>query len=105
MRNIFKKREVAAESIDLNDAACEVVALLLNESQSDRSQVRHVFTEKLLTVKGARIQIQRVILNWMRNRYLSAIDVPGHKADDVRVGVAWKRLRGDRLGRVVDVQS
>jgi len=67
LRALFKKKDVAAESVDLNDAAREVIALSSSELQSNRILVRHEFAENLPAVKGDRIQIQQVILNLLRN--------------------------------------
>jgi PAS domain S-box-containing protein len=67
LRALFKRKEVAAEPIDLNDAAQEVIALSLSELQSNKILVRHEFAENLPTVKGDRIQLQQVILNLLRN--------------------------------------
>jgi C4-dicarboxylate-specific signal transduction histidine kinase len=67
LRALFKGKEVAAESIDLNDAAQEVIALSLSELQNNGIIVRHNFAENLPAVKGNRIQIQQVILNLLRN--------------------------------------
>jgi PAS domain S-box-containing protein len=67
LRALFKRKEVAAESIDLNDTAREVIALSLSELQGNRVMVRQDFTENLPPVKGDRIQIQQVILNLLRN--------------------------------------
>jgi PAS domain S-box-containing protein len=67
LRALFKRKEVAAEPIDLNEAAREVIALSLSELQSNRVMVRHDFAENLPAVKGDRIQIQQVILNLLRN--------------------------------------
>ncbi len=67
LRALFKRKEVAAESIDLNDAAREVIALSLSELQSNRIMVRQEFAENLPAVKGDRVQLQQVILNQLRN--------------------------------------
>jgi len=67
LRALFKRKEVAAEPIDLNDAAQEVIALSMSELQSDRILLRHDFAENLPPVKGDRIQIQQVILNLVHN--------------------------------------
>ena len=67
LRALFKRKEVAAEPIDLNEAAREVIALSLSELQSNRVMVRHDLAENLPAVKGDRIQIQQVILNLLRN--------------------------------------
>ncbi len=75
LRTLFKRKEVAAESIDLNDAALEVIALSLSELQRDRILVRHDLAENLPAVKGDRIQLQQVILNLMRNALDAMRDV------------------------------
>jgi PAS domain S-box-containing protein len=67
LRALFKGKELAVESIDLNDAAREVIALSLSELQSNRITVRHEFAEDLPVVKGDRVQLQQVILNLLRN--------------------------------------
>ena len=67
LRALFKKKEIAAESVDLNDAAREVIALSLSELQGNRIMVRYEFEENLPPVKGDRIQLQQVILNLLRN--------------------------------------
>jgi PAS domain S-box-containing protein len=67
LRALFKRKEVAAEPIDLNDAAQEVIAISLSELQSSRILLRHDFAENLPPVKGDRIQIQQVILNLVHN--------------------------------------
>jgi C4-dicarboxylate-specific signal transduction histidine kinase len=67
LRDLFRKEEVAAESVDLNDATREVIALSLNELQNNSVEVQFEFAENLPAVKGDRIQIQQVILNLLRN--------------------------------------
>jgi PAS domain S-box-containing protein len=67
LRELFRKKDAAVESLDLNDAAREVVALSLSELQGNRILLRHEFAENLPEVKGDRIQIQQVILNLLRN--------------------------------------
>ncbi len=75
LRALFKRREVAAEPVDLNEAAREMIALSLSEMQSGRILVRHDFAENLPEVKGDRIQLQQVILNLMRNALDAMRDV------------------------------
>ena len=67
LRSLFKRKEVAAESIDLNDAVREVIALSLNELQSNKVLVRYELADDLPPVMGDRIQLQQVILNLLRN--------------------------------------
>jgi len=76
LRALFKTKEVAADWVNLNDAAQEVIALSLSELQSKRIIVRQEFAENLPSVKGDRIQLQQVIQNLLRNASdsMSSID-------------------------------
>jgi signal transduction histidine kinase len=67
LRALFKSKGVAAEPVDLNDAAREVIVLSLSELQSNRIVVRQEFAENLPAVKGDRLQLQQVISNLLRN--------------------------------------
>jgi PAS domain S-box-containing protein len=76
LRALFKKKEVAAEWVNLNDATQEVIALSLSELHGKRIIVRHEFAQNLPPIKGDRIQIQQVIQNLLRNAAdsLSSVD-------------------------------
>lgn len=67
LRELFKKKDGAAELVDLNDAAREVIELSLTQLLSNKVQLRQEFADNLPAVKGDRIQIQQVILNLLRN--------------------------------------
>jgi signal transduction histidine kinase len=67
LRALFKRKEVAAERVNLNDAVIEVIALSSSELQSKRIIVQHELAENLPAVKGDRIQLQQVIQNLLRN--------------------------------------
>jgi PAS domain S-box-containing protein len=67
LRALFKKKEVATETLDLNDAAREVIALSLSDLQRNRVLLRYEFAENLPQVNADRVQIQQVILNLLRN--------------------------------------
>jgi len=73
---LFAKKESPTESIDLNDATREVIALSLNELQRSRITLRSEFADDLPTVTGDRVQLQQVILNLVRNAIdaMSAIE-------------------------------
>jgi PAS domain S-box-containing protein len=67
LRTLFTKKEVAAESVDLNDATKEVIALSLSDLQRARVLLRTELAEALPRVSGDRVQLQQVILNLLRN--------------------------------------
>ena len=55
------------EPVNLNDAAREVITLLLSEIHRNRVILRTEFREDLPPVSGDRVQLQQVILNLIRN--------------------------------------
>jgi PAS domain S-box-containing protein len=67
LRALFSKKEPAAESVDLNEATREVLALSLSELQRSEIVVRAELDEQLPVVTGDRVQLQQVILNLFRN--------------------------------------
>jgi len=67
LRALFIKKDTIAELVDLNDATREVVALSLSEFQSNRVILRCELANGLPLVTGDRIQLQQVILNFLRN--------------------------------------
>jgi signal transduction histidine kinase len=67
LRALFSKKEVTAESVDLNDAAREVIGLCADELQRNRVILRREFANDLRPVTGDRIQLQQVIFNLVRN--------------------------------------
>jgi len=67
LRALFSKKEAATESVDLNEATREVIALALSELQRNRVILRPELADDLPTVSGDRVQLQQVILNLIRN--------------------------------------
>jgi PAS domain S-box-containing protein len=67
LRALYRKKEAAAESMDLNDATREVIALSLSELQRNGVILRPELAEDLPLVAGDRVQLQQVILNLLRN--------------------------------------
>ncbi len=67
LRALFAKKETATESVDLNDATREVIALSLGDLERNRVIVRTDLTGDLPLVTGDRVQLQQVILNLLRN--------------------------------------
>ena len=67
LRMLVANKEVTCESLDLNDAIREALALLSSELQKHRVVLRTDFAGDLPPVKGDRVQLQQVILNLLAN--------------------------------------
>jgi len=67
LRALFSKKDAMTESVDLNEATREVIALSLSELQGSRIILRTELSDDLPTVTGDRVQLQQVILNLVRN--------------------------------------
>ena len=62
LRALFNKQVPASESVNLNEAAREVIALSLGELQISRVIVRTELADDLQIVTADRVQLQQVIL-------------------------------------------
>jgi len=67
LRSLYGKKDPTIESVDLNEATREVVALSLSELQRNRILVQQELADGLPLVAGDRVQLQQVILNLLRN--------------------------------------
>jgi signal transduction histidine kinase len=67
LRALFSKKDATTESVDLNEATQEVIALSLSELQRGQVILRAEFAEDLSPVTGDRVQLQQVILNLLLN--------------------------------------
>ena len=67
LRALFTHKGAAAELVDLNEAASEVIALSRAEMERNRVIARTEFKDELPQVTGDRVQLQQVILNLLRN--------------------------------------
>jgi signal transduction histidine kinase len=67
LRTLFAKGEPNVDSLDLNEAAQEVIALSLSELQRTHVIVRSELSDDLPRVTGDRVQLQQVIVNLLRN--------------------------------------
>jgi PAS domain S-box-containing protein len=67
LRALFVKKEATNESVDLNDATREVLALSSSELQRNRVILQQELANDLPSVTGDRVQLQQVILNLLRN--------------------------------------
>jgi PAS domain S-box-containing protein len=67
LRALFSRKSATNESVDLNEATREVVALSVNELQRNRVALRTELAGDLPLITGDRIQLQQVILNLLLN--------------------------------------
>jgi C4-dicarboxylate-specific signal transduction histidine kinase len=67
LRALFSKKDLTIESVDLNEATREVIALSLNEFQREGVIWRAELAADLPLVRCDRVQLQQVILNLVRN--------------------------------------
>ncbi len=67
LRALFGRQSRTAESVDLNDAAREVIALSSGELRRNRVLLRAELADNLPPVTGDRVQLQQVVLNLLLN--------------------------------------
>jgi PAS domain S-box-containing protein len=67
LRALFSKKSITLESVDINEAAREVIAMLLGELQRNGVMLHPEFADNLPQVMGDRVQLQQVILNLILN--------------------------------------
>jgi len=67
LRTLYSKKDFSPESMDLNEAVREVIALSLSDLQRHRVIMRQELAEDLPPITGDRVQLQQVILNLLRN--------------------------------------
>ena len=81
LRALFSNKESTIESVNLNEAILEVIALCLADLEKNRVILRTELADNLPLVTGGRVQLQQVMLNLLRNGSdaMSAIqDRPRH---------------------------
>ncbi|WP_081709650.1 PAS domain-containing protein [Mesorhizobium erdmanii] len=75
LRALFSRKPPLMEAIDINDVAGEVIALLSSHLQRARTSMTTDFETNLPRVAGARVQLQQVIANLLRNAIEALSDV------------------------------
>jgi signal transduction histidine kinase len=94
LRALFGKKDTTTESVDLNEATREVIALSLSELQRGRVILRAELADDLPPVTGDRVQLQQVILNLL----LNASDAMSGVDDRPRqLVIRTERDEGDRV--------
>jgi PAS domain S-box-containing protein len=67
LRALFSKKSAMTQSMDLNEATREIIALSLSELQKNRVILRPELAHDLPLITGDRVQLQQVILNLVCN--------------------------------------
>ena len=94
LRALFSKKEFTLESLDLNEATREVIALSVSELQRNRVVLQSELADDLPNVTGDRIQLQQVILNLLRNASDAMVDVHDRPR---QLLIKTEREDGDRV--------
>jgi PAS domain S-box-containing protein len=98
LRALYGKKEPTIESVDLNEATREVIALSLSELQRNRVILRPELADDLPPVTGDRVQLQQVILNLIRNGSDAMSSVDDRPRQLV---IRTERDEGDRVSLTV----
>ena len=94
LRALFSKKEFTLESLDLNEATREVIALSLSDLQRNRVVLQSELADDLPPVTGDRVQLQQVILNLLRNASDAMVGVDDRPR---QLLIRTEREDGDRV--------
>ena len=101
LRSMFSRKETVSESVDLNEAAQEVIALSLSELQRSQLSIQTQLAGDLPHVCGDRVQLQQVILNLI----LNAADATKGVVDRAREILVKTQPQHDGAARLTVVDS
>jgi signal transduction histidine kinase len=96
LRALFGRKETRSELVDLNQAAQQVVALTLSELKRNRITLQLELDHKLPPIMGDCVQLQQVMLNFIRN----ALDAMSCINDRPRQLVIRTQRDGDNCVRL-----
>jgi PAS domain S-box-containing protein len=94
LRVLFTKKDATTESVDLNEATREVLALSLRELQRSQVILQPELAADLPAVAGDRVQLQQVILNLLLNASDAMSDVDDRPR---QLAIRTARDEGDRV--------
>jgi C4-dicarboxylate-specific signal transduction histidine kinase len=94
LRALFARKSPTTESVALNEATREVIALSLSGLQRRRVILQPILAEDLPAVTGDRVQLQQVILNLLRN---AADAMSGVEDRPRQLVIRTEREAGDRV--------
>jgi PAS domain S-box-containing protein len=100
LRELFAKRQISTEIVDLNETSREVIALSMRELQNSRVFLRSEFADDLPSVRGDRIQLQQVLSNLIRNAIEAMCDI-----DDRPRDLMIRTAKADSEGVIVAAQD
>jgi PAS domain S-box-containing protein len=109
LRALFNRTEPASESVDLNEATREVIALTLGEIRNSRVIIRTELADDLQCLIADRVQVQQVVLNLLRNA-LDAMSTVDDRSRDLLIKTEraegdWVRLSVKDAGVGFDPQT
>ena len=94
LRALFGNKDTVAESVDLNEATREVIALSSSDLQRGRVMLKQELSDDLPPITGDRVQLQQVILNLLRNASDAMSGVDNRPRQLV---IRTEREEGDRV--------
>jgi signal transduction histidine kinase len=96
LRALYSRRDTTPESVDLNEAAGEVIALSRNDLHRNLIVLQTEFAEGLPRVRGDRVQLQQVVLNLLRNAS-DAMSAVADRPRDLLIRTEAEHENGVRL--------